>query len=343
MPNNSKKPLIKTNELSTDTKASMKKRIIIGALVAMVVVPCVFVGWWFYLALIVFVIGVATYEIASLPSRRLSFLLWATVFVTMYALIFWVVIKHGLINEFKDFDINMAFGTIWLSPIALAVMIMMYFLVIVFKPKFTVMDACYLIAVTLLLALGFQAVLYIRYIPFNLFAEPDVSIAVDVSSNYFKYCQSALLLFYLLIAICFNDMGAYFVGVLFGKHKINPRISPKKTWEGFAGGIIVSLILSMAMALVCAACHSPLLPFFTLDRWYWIFLCSVVLPLVGDLGDFAFSAIKRQFNKKDYSHILGPHGGVLDRIDSALFGALALTILVAFISNNWSFLEWGVI
>lgn len=328
------------NELNDNTKLAMKKRIIIGLVFALICLPCVFVGWWPFLVLMIAVIGIATYEVARLPSHKFSWAVWAVTFVVMYSLIFWVAIKTNLMNDWKNFDINESFPTLWLSPIALGVMIGAYFTVIVFKKDFTVLDACYLIAMTLLLSLGFQAILNLRYVPFNIFPKYDETF--NTATPFFKYCQSALLLFYLLVAVCFNDMGAYFVGVLFGKHKINPRISPKKTWEGFAGGIFFSTLFSLLMGMLCAFFKAPILPFFTLDKWYWILLCSFVLPIAGNLGDFAFSAIKRQFDKKDFSNLLGPHGGILDRIDSILFGAIALAFLVALISNNWSFTEWFI-
>lgn len=329
------------NELSPETKASMKMRVIVGVIMAVVAVPCLFLGSWFYLALAFFCIGASTYEIAKLPSRKLSWGLWVIVFITMYSLVFWVVIKsnwvaikENFIEWIKNFDLNTSFNQLWLSPVALATMIFVYFIFVVFKKEFTVKDACYLIAMTLLIALAFQAALYVRYIPFTLFGEVD---GFNITVPFFRYFQSALLFIYLCVAVCFNDMGAYFVGVLFGKHKINPRISPKKTWEGFVGGVVISFILSFTMGMVCAALNTPILPFFTVDKFYWILLCSLLLPFFGNLGDFAFSAIKRAFNKKDFSRVLGPHGGILDRLDSILFGVLALAILVAFISNDWNF------
>lgn len=329
---------IKVNEISEDTKASLKKRVIIGILMAIVVVPCVFIGTWAYLALVVLAVGAATYEIARVPSKKLYWLVWAVTFITMYSLIFWVAVKEAFseYDEWVSWDsFCRLFNEVWLSPIAIAVMIGMFFIVIIFTKEFDVSDACYLIAMTLLISFGFQSLLYIRYIPFTQFNKPG---SVLIESSSFRYFQSALLLVYLLIATCFNDMGAYFVGILFGKHKMNPRISPKKTWEGFAGGIVFSCVFSMIFALLCAHYNKALLPIFTIDKWYWILLCSIVLPLFGDLGDFAFSAIKRHFGVKDYSHVLGPHGGILDRIDSVLFSGAALAILVTMISNNWSFL-----
>lgn len=323
---------IETNEITTEAKATLKKRTIYALVLLAIFIPCMILGGWFYLTLVVVCVGMATFEVAKAPSRKLSWFVWAVTFVVMYSLIFWVMLKTNMPNKFQGFDINTSFTTIWLSPLALAIMIGAFFLVVILKEEFLVSDAWYLIAMTLLLSIGFQSILYIRYIPFTKFKE---LAGFDISTPIFKYAQSMFLLMYLLIGIFFNDIGGYLFGMLFGKHKMNPRISPKKTWEGFFGGAFLSVALSIGFALIVDACGYPMLPIFRLHTWYWIVLVSFVMPFVGYLGDFAFSAIKRHFAIKDYSNILGPHGGILDRIDSTIFGAIAVTILVIVISNGW--------
>lgn len=329
--------MLKRNEVSKEAKNTLKRRTLFGLAMLAVLIPCLVVGGWAYLSLVIIVIGASTYEIAKAPSKKLSWFVWAVTFIVMYSLIFWIMVKTNFKDDWKNFDINTSFTEINLSPIALAVMIGLYLLVVILKSKhFNLVDACYLIAMTLLLALGFQAVLAVRYLPFERFGAMD---GFDVGASSFKYGQSMFLMLYLLIAILFSDIGAYLVGTFFGKHQMAPHVSPKKTWEGFAGGVIISFLLSMTFGLVVAHYNMPMLPIFTIEKWYWIVLVSFILPFVGVLGDLSFSAIKRQFGKKDYSKVLGPHGGVLDRIDSTLFGALALIILVIFITNGWSFFQ----
>lgn len=329
--------IIETNEVTQEAKDTLKKRTLIALVLLAVFIPCLVLGGWFYLSLVVLAIGAATYEVAKAPSHKLSWAIWLVTFICMYALIFWVVFKTNVPDHWKAFDINTSLTEIWLSPVAIGVMIALYFFVVIIKSEFSVIDACYLIAMTLLLALGFQAILYVRYIPFEQFSEKIVGF--NITTPAFKYGQSMFLMIYLLLAIFFNDIGAYLTGMLFGKHKMNPRISPKKTWEGFAGGVVISMVLSLTFGLLTAYYKMPMLPIFDMQHWYWILLISIILPLIGNLGDFTFSAIKRQFNKKDYSRVLGPHGGILDRIDSSLFGALALAILIIFITNGWSFYQ----
>ncbi len=113
-----------------------------------------------------------------------------------------------------------------------------------------------------------------------------------------------LEVFFLFVLIWSSDTFAYFAGRLFGKHKMAPKISPKKTWEGFAGGVILTLILSFFIEKF----HADL-------RGNWIivgFLVSVFAPL----GDLVESQLKRTFGVKDSGNIIPGHGGILDRLDS---------------------------
>jgi phosphatidate cytidylyltransferase len=128
---------------------------------------------------------------------------------------------------------------------------------------------------------------------------------------------------YIAVATYATDTGAYFIGVLFGKHKLNPRISPKKTIEGSIAGWIFGTFLSLIFA------------YFYLTKkfdWSLIIAASIILPPIGQIGDLAFSAIKRYFNVKDFGTIFPSHGGVLDRIDSLLFNFMAFyALLILFV------------
>jgi phosphatidate cytidylyltransferase len=108
----------------------------------------------------------------------------------------------------------------------------------------------------------------------------------------------------LLLLVASTDIGAYFVGRAFGKHKLAPRVSPGKTWEGVAGGLISSMIIAVLAAHWFGV---QLLPFVVLS------LITAIFSIVGDLTESLF---KRHTGLKDSSHILPGHGGVLDRIDS---------------------------
>jgi phosphatidate cytidylyltransferase len=112
-----------------------------------------------------------------------------------------------------------------------------------------------------------------------------------------------------------NDTGAYAVGVATsklagGNHKMAPRISPAKSWEGFFGGLLVGVIAG------------ALFGHFALGySWLLGAICGLVLALVGVLGDLIESIVKRDVGLKDFGHIIPGHGGAMDRIDSIIFAA----------------------
>lgn len=118
-----------------------------------------------------------------------------------------------------------------------------------------------------------------------------------------------------------SDTGAYFVGRAFGKHKMNPRVSPKKSWEGFVGGIVFGFVLSFLVSLSYNT---------DLNLVLNTLLC-LICPIAAELGDLCFSAIKRHFEVKDFSNLLPGHGGVLDRVDSLLINIMIFGILYTII------------
>ena len=127
--------------------------------------------------------------------------------------------------------------------------------------------------------------------------------------------QGKLLLAIPFIMAFFSDTGAYFIGVLFGKHKMAPVISPKKSWEGFYGGIVVAVA---GMILYGVAMER----FGGKEVNYLLALVYGVLGALGGVfGDLSMSVIKRQVGIKDYGNLIPGHGGVLDRFDSVLITA----------------------
>lgn len=121
----------------------------------------------------------------------------------------------------------------------------------------------------------------------------------------------------LIIATYGSDTGAYFFGRFLGKHKMIPRISPKKTWEGFFGGWLTGFVLAYGASLLYTGLVDP-----ALNLW----IC-VLAPVFAELGDLCFSAFKRSQGIKDFSSLLPGHGGVLDRIDSLLMNFILFGIL----------------
>lgn len=118
------------------------------------------------------------------------------------------------------------------------------------------------------------------------------------------------LLFGFFILIWANDSGAYLVGVTLGKHKLFPRISPKKTWEGLIGGVVFTVIAGYFVST-----------FFADLKWYYWLIIALIVSIMGALGDLVESMLKRSVNVKDSGKFLPGHGGVLDRFDAVIFAA----------------------
>lgn len=131
---------------------------------------------------------------------------------------------------------------------------------------------------------------------------------------------STHLLGYFFLVIFGSDSGAYFAGRAFGKHKLAPSISPGKTVEGLIGGILAAA----AFAALATFWFFPELPY------QWSIPLACFIAIVGVLGDLCESAIKRGAGTKDAASILPGHGGLLDRLDSLLFGAPILYYFARF-------------
>lgn len=133
--------------------------------------------------------------------------------------------------------------------------------------------------------------------------------------------ESGLMLsFFILISSWGNDVFAYLVGSAIGKHQFSPKVSPNKSVEGFVGGILGAALMGYVYAVI-----------FAKDIPFSGVYCAIISALGGIpsvIGDLAASAIKRDNEIKDYSHLIPGHGGILDRFDSVIFTAPIIYYLV---------------
>lgn len=166
---------------------------------------------------------------------------------------------------------------------------------------------------------------------FNIF---DKNFSID--NTFYIFTMNVLILFglhilyvivntlgihYVLVlalATYGSDTGAYFSGYFFGKRKLIPRLSPKKTIEGSIGGIILGTTVSVIYGNY----------FSVLNDVSLLMICCVVLTITSQIGDLIFSAVKRLFEVKDYSNLLPGHGGILDRMDSLLFNSIVFGLFL---------------
>lgn len=118
------------------------------------------------------------------------------------------------------------------------------------------------------------------------------------------------LVLYLVFLTQFNDVGQYVWGKLFGRHKIVPRVSPNKTWQGFLGGVATTVVMAVLLAPVLTPLDPPL-----------ALAAGLIIGGAGFVGDVTISALKRDLEVKDSGSLLPGHGGILDRVDSLTYTA----------------------
>jgi len=318
---------LKVNELSKETKNNLFSRIFISILLVIIVIPTIFLGEYFIFALILFLVLISTHEIIKAPQsleKRYHFLIYVISYLMILCLVFSPILNELIVSikNKENFYIYNSYGEDNLPPLVLFFSIFLFIIPGLFSKTFSLKDAFYFIVMLLLVSYGFKSMLYIRYLPF-------LSYDYIPNSN-FKFFESSFLFLYVIGTTCFTDVFAYLFGVLFGKHKMCPNISPKKTWEGFIGGILFGFIISFTFGIVCSYLNVPLLEgVLDFKHWYLILILSFLLPFVGTLGDLFFSKVKRELSIKDFGTILKSHGGVLDRFDSIIFSFIFSAIFIS--------------
>ncbi|WP_308556040.1 phosphatidate cytidylyltransferase [uncultured Porphyromonas sp.] len=155
------------------------------------------------------------------------------------------------------------------------------------------------------------------YIAVPLALTIRLTLVVDPFSSMTQY--NGLLLLAIFIFIWVNDTGAYLVGSRWGKRRLAPSISPKKSVEGSIGGLLLVLLSAVVLRLLL----------FPELSWLRILLIAAVVAIFGTIGDLFESSLKRQAGVKDSGKLIPGHGGILDRIDSLLLAVPAVYLLLA--------------
>ena len=169
------------------------------------------------------------------------------------------------------------------------------------------------------LAHTFFAVIYIA-VPFSLF--PFSAFSISGLDSLLAYNGKTLfspgIAVGFLLLLWANDTGAYLTGITLGRHKLMERISPKKSWEGFLGGMIISIMVAWLLSGWLGV----------VDTYGWVII-SIIISIAGTFGDLTESMLKRSLGVKDSGYIMPGHGGFLDRFDSAL---ISFPLVYLFIS-----------
>ncbi len=242
------------------------------------------------------------------PAWAIRLLASAILFVAMHELLAAGNCEHNGIRVAASLfavacpflDMIEGFYLIWIALIVY--MLVLAILLILSHETLSFEQCAYVLAVSVTVVMPIGSLAYIRAIP----------------------THGTAFLFFALIIAWFSDMGAYFVGSFFGKHKLCEKISPKKTIEGFVGGIVTAVLFGVLGAWIY---QIVFLNAAGQQVSYWLVaLIAFVTAPISVVGDLFCSVIKRHRGIKDFGNIFPGHGGILDRFDSLIFVAPILYI-----------------
>jgi phosphatidate cytidylyltransferase len=273
------------------SEVRLAKRALVTIILLPIVIAAIIMGSWVYVAMVILILGLAASEYVRL--FRASGLQPAGFLVVIAVLLFTV---GRALNGFES--------AAWISSLVILAL-MTYHLVVYERGR----D---------LAATDFSASLsgafYIGWLGAYM-----VSLRALPSGMWW-----VLLV---LPGIWLADTGAYLIGSRFGRHKLSPRLSPKKSWEGYLAGIVTGVLGTIILALIWKGLAGSELPV----TWPQAGVLGFILGAVPTLGDLGESMIKRQVGAKDSGNLLPGHGGAFDRIDSWLWaGVLGYYVIVWF-------------
>jgi phosphatidate cytidylyltransferase len=146
---------------------------------------------------------------------------------------------------------------------------------------------------------------------FGVFASTIICIREFFNASDVLYIEGGYIIISMLVTIWICDSAAFFLGTAFGKHKLFPRVSPNKSWEGAIAGFVFAVLTMIAARII-------LLDFLS---WQDVIVIGFIVGILGQIGDLIESLIKRDAGVKDSSAIIPGHGGIFDRFDSLLFSS----------------------
>ena len=291
----------------------MKQRIITGIFLVLFLVPIVMIGGWLFHFVIGAGVVIASIEMFNMFDHEEKFPLVPKIICIILSLASYAMLTAlWIFNEIQNYDFS-------IYPVCIAFLFLQNVFILtmfVFDSNFTVKDAMKAFIVVNYVSFGFSALSFLRGL-------------------------GVRFIIYLLIITAATDAFAYLFGVKFGKHKMCPSISPKKSWEGAIAGTVFGTSLGTIFAFFYGNLfqgeiwnsegnRTLLENFCSLGenqdfvQFIAIFLISLCGSILGQVGDLVASKMKRTYNIKDYGKIFPGHGGVLDRFDSAIFVSLAL-------------------
>ena len=211
--------------------------------------------------------------------------------------IFMRIISYILIATFVYLGTSVYSANYEIIYKIMIVIFLLYFIPVIFvddTKKYSVTDALYILGCTLFLGVAFNSFILISNI-------------------------DGFHIFYIILITVVTDTFAYFTGYLIGENKLCEKISPNKTWEGAIGGSVIGTIIPTLFYIFIINPNVNV---------YLIVGVTLLLSIIGQLGDLFFSSVKRHYKIKDFSSLIPGHGGVLDRFDSIIFVVLAFILFM---------------
>lgn len=263
------------------------KRAITGAIYVALICACVIAGGWSYIVLFGLLAIIALQEFYQLSNASTG---GENIITLIVDVVGGVILCVGL-------------GCVNLS-------LMPPFTTAVLGGTFFTLYLLYLLA-RLVMQLYSQESSPLTNLAYSYMGQMYIALPLGIMSMYYTLNDGKALLLLMFVMIWLNDTGAFLVGSMIGKHKLFPRISPKKSWEGFVGGVIFAIVAGI-VAKLC------LPDFFETISTGCLAGMGFVVGIFATWGDLVESLIKRTLGVKDSGNILPGHGGILDRIDSLL-------------------------
>ncbi len=267
----------------------MKQRVTTGVILAVVLIPLLFIGEaWFYAAVSL---------LALIASGELFFLMHRSDKPRYVLFTLWLLTSYGLYWVLLSVYLGTLVGE-WLV-LSLFVLVATLSMVALFDKSIKVNAVTQALFAILFVAVAFSAISMVR-------------------------SHGVLVLVYVLMVAMLTDMFAYFVGISFGKRKLAPTVSPKKSVEGAIGGTVIGVAIAGVFAGVFDVFDVPT----TLTLVAVLVIGGIFISVMAQIGDLVASNWKREHDVKDFSNLMPGHGGVLDRFDSSVFAAMGLVIVM---------------
>ena len=269
----------------------MKTRVITAVVGAAIVIPClIFMHTIAFPVFLALVSLIAVYEVIKATGGKNNLIMILS------------CITAAAVPFLFHFNVKISF-----MPVAIIYILIYFIIMVLMHRKTTFNDVVTALFATAAIPCSLSLLISLR------------DLYITHPERYSK-ANGVFLIVFAIFCAWMTDIFAYLAGRTFGKHKLCPEVSPKKTVEGAIGGVIGAIALNLVLFFVFDKY------FFTVHtlQWWQIIIISIVLSVISMFGDLSASIIKRNHNIKDFGKLLPGHGGVMDRFDSCLFVVPAL-------------------